>query len=256
MVIIHAVLTVLSTLALLISLVTLPLSYSILFLYATSCLCSNVHWAFYSCFKLSQSGFSTNGFINVLLTIVLIACAIALAVYSPMPKSDKLGKDSVSDSLISSIATSEDTKKALGYASAIVAGICFSLCKDLSKSPSMTRENGELCSSAFRRIASIMISLFIGGFLLMSFSSSGKKTEKKGSSLENLLCELFWIGVFSLTAKAALSISFDTNGQFSGDKSSRNRSSSTSDTNPIHCKMMCLVGTLYCFFVDFSFFEY
>ena len=90
----------------------------------------------------------------------------------------------------------------------------------------------------------------------MSFSSSGKKTEKKGSSLENLLCELFWIGVFSLTAKAALSISFDTNGQFSGDKSSRNRSSSTSDTNPIHCKMMCLVGTLYCFFVDFSFFEY
>ena len=172
MIIIHAVLTVLSTLALLISLVTLPLSYSILFLYATSCLCSNVHWAFYSRYNLGH--ISSNGFINVLLTIVLLACAVALAVCTPLPKSDKLGKDKVSDSLISSLATSEEARAALGYGSAIVAGVCFSLCKDLTRSPSMTRENSELCSSAFRRIASIMISLFIGGVLLMTFSSSGK----------------------------------------------------------------------------------
>ena len=193
-IIIHAALTVLSTLALLISLVTLPLSYSILFLYATSCLCSNVHWAFYSCFNLGHRsrsraavqspssnrdnyndyGISSNGFINVLLTIVLLACAVALAICTPLPKSDKLGKDKVSDSLISSLATSEEARAALGYGSAIVAGVCFSLCKDLTRSPSMTRENSELCSSAFRKIASIMISLFIGGVLLMTFSSSGK----------------------------------------------------------------------------------
>ena len=139
MVIIHAVLTVLSTLALLVSLVTLPLAYSIIFLYATSCLCSNVHWAFHS----RASGSSMNGFINVLLTLVLVGCAVALAVYTPLPKSGKQGDNKVSDSLISALASSDDAKQAFGFVSAIVAGICFSLCKGLTRSSTMAGESGE-----------------------------------------------------------------------------------------------------------------
>ena len=95
---------------------------------------------------------------------------------------------------------------------------------------------------------------------MLIFSSSEKKEGAKGSSIANLLCELFWIGVFSLTAKAALSISFDSKGKFRGDNNKgdgrNNKSNEACDTNPVHCKMMCLVGTLYCFFVDFSLFEY
>ena len=58
-------------------------------------------------------------------------------------------------------------------------------------------------------------------------------------NVDNMFAEFFWIGVFSLTAKAALSISYD-------DK----------ETNPVYCKMMCLIGLVYCFLVDRSLFVY
>ena len=58
-----------------------------------------------------------------------------------------------------------------------------------------------------------------------------------------LFAQFFWIGVFTVTAKAALSISFDNEGeQGSG--------------NPSQCKVMCMIGLLYCFLVDQSLFAF
>ena len=58
--------------------------------------------------------------------------------------------------------------------------------------------------------------------------------------MDNLFAELFWIGIFSLTAKAALSISFDEK----------------QEENPFYCKIMCLVGLIYCGLIDRSLFAY
>ena len=57
--------------------------------------------------------------------------------------------------------------------------------------------------------------------------------------MDGCCAEFFWIGVFSLTAKAALSISYDDR-----------------DTNPLHCKIMCLIGLVYAFLIDTSLFAY
>ena len=52
------------------------------------------------------------------------------------------------------------------------------------------------------------------------------------------MAELFWIGVFSFTAKAAMSMSFED------------------DENPANVKLICLVGVIYSFFIDRSLFTY
>ena len=48
-----------------------------------------------------------------------------------------------------------------------------------------------------------------------------------------VFCEALWILIFSLTARAALSISYDDR-----------------DFDPMHGRMMSLIGLLYCFLVD------
>ena len=52
------------------------------------------------------------------------------------------------------------------------------------------------------------------------------------------MAELFWIGVFSFTAKAAMSMSFED------------------DENPANVKLICLIGVVYSFFIDKSLFAY
>ena len=54
-----------------------------------------------------------------------------------------------------------------------------------------------------------------------------------------LMAEFFWICIFSLTAKAALSISYDDE-----------------DLNPFHCRIMGLIGLVYCLLIDKSLFSY
>ena len=56
-----------------------------------------------------------------------------------------------------------------------------------------------------------------------------------------------------MTAKAALSISYDEN---SSSTTSNNLRRAVSRENPIHCKIMCLVGLIYCGLVDRSLFAY
>lgn len=59
------------------------------------------------------------------------------------------------------------------------------------------------------------------------------------NSYDNAGAELFWIGIFSFTTRAAMSISYDDE-----------------ETNPVHCRIMCLIGVVYCFLVDRSLFAY
>ena len=97
----------------------------------------------------------------------------------------------------------------------------------------MTEERGKA-----KRMATMSLSLLLGiGIVWACISDSAKDLS---IDLDNLFAELFWIGVFSLTAKAALSISFDEE----------------DDTNPIYGKIMCLIGFIYCFLVDKSLFGY
>ena len=55
---------------------------------------------------------------------------------------------------------------------------------------------------------------------------------------ENFVAELFWIGVFSFTAKAAMSMSFED------------------DENPANVRLICLIGVIYSFLIDQSLFAY
>ena len=56
-----------------------------------------------------------------------------------------------------------------------------------------------------------------------------------------MIAQFFWLTLFSLTAKAALSISFDEE---------------ETDVNPAFCKILCLVSLLYCFLLDKSLFGF
>lgn len=85
-------------------------------------------------------------------------------------------------------------------------------------------------------------------FFYLCFNQSGDIDASKASPLSEqstsgtttkIAMQLFWIGMFSLIAKAALSISY-------GDDNS----------NPLHCKIMCLIGLAYCAFVDSKLFSF
>ena len=56
-----------------------------------------------------------------------------------------------------------------------------------------------------------------------------------------MIAQFFWLTLFSLTAKAALSISFDEE---------------ETDVNPAFCKILCLVSLIYCFMLDQSLFGF
>ena len=88
-------------------------------------------------------------------------------------------------------------------------------------------------------MATLTLSLILSIGVVGAMKSLGQR-QSAPIDMDNLFAELFWIGVFSLTAKAALSISYDEE----------------DDTNPVHCKLMCLIGFLYCFLVDRSLFAY
>ena len=71
--------------------------------------------------------------------------------------------------------------------------------------------------------------------------SPAASTNIETLDIDYLLAELFWIAVFTLTAKAALSISYNN---------------SEKDVNPVLCKSMCLVGFIYSSLIDRSLFAY
>lgn len=89
-----------------------------------------------------------------------------------------------------------------------------------------------------KKMTSLTLSLAAIGALAYAMVCLSTETSSPINS-DTLVSEFFWIGVFSLTAKAALSISYDDQ-----------------EMNPIHCKIMCLVGLLYCFLVDKSLFSF
>ena len=103
-------------------------------------------------------------------------------------------------------------------------------------------------------MASLVVSLIFASILFFTLSSKQQTAIQKDKSVDNFFSELFWIGVFSVTAKAALSISFDDGSKsYSSGNGKRRRSLRE---NPAHCKIMCLIGLIYCGLVDRSIFAY
>ena len=70
--------------------------------------------------------------------------------------------------------------------------------------------------------------------VISQISTSNTNSEVEATNVS----ELFWIGVFSLTAKAAYSMSYDEN------------------ENPSNVKLISLLGVLYSVFIDRSLYAY
>ena len=85
----------------------------------------------------------------------------------------------------------------------------------------------------------LSLALSLAMTVMLAYSFVPRSLVSNGLKSDALMAEFFWIGVFSLTAKAALSISYDD-----------------VEMNPVHCKIMCMVGLLYAFLVDKSLFSY
>ena len=146
----------------------------------------------------------------------------------------------------------------MGLVAAMLAGFSFCLGHSISKSSTMTENNG-IARKEFKAMASLTLSLIFASILLviLSLQSSSVQEQYNSINTDNLFAELFWIGVFSLTAKAALAISFDDNNSNSRRNSGSGGQRDCSDEeNPVHCKIMCLVGLVYCGLVDRSLFAY
>lgn len=79
--------------------------------------------------------------------------------------------------------------------------------------------------------------------MIMVANSGAEGTSVLPVNWDTFGAQLFWIGVFTVTAKAALSISFDDDGE-------------KGSNNPSQCKVMCMIGLLYCFLVDQSLFAF
>lgn len=74
-----------------------------------------------------------------------------------------------------------------------------------------------------KTMASLMVSLVFAAILFFTLSSKQQTTVQKDKSVDNFFSELFWIGVFSITAKAALSISFDDGNNSTSSANGKNR---------------------------------
>ena len=97
-------------------------------------------------------------------------------------------------------------------------------------------EKFQLGSEDQKKFAVLTI-CFIVSFLILVVSQISTSNTDSDVEATNV-SELFWIGVFSLTAKAAYSMSYDEN------------------ENPSNVKLISLLGVLYSVFIDRSLYAY
>jgi len=107
---------------------------------------------------------------------------------------------------------------------AILAGFSLSISHAWSKHPIIATDS-ERMGLESKKIASLGLSLVgltaITGILSPVFVAS----------VGSLIPQLLWIAVLSLIAKAALSIAFE-------------------DSDQDYCRIMCLIGIVYCYLID------
>ena len=111
----HAMLSICATIALLIALTTLPLTYCVLALHVTACISQNAHWALLECFSRSNT-VTVTGIILLLLSCLVKAFVMALLLIEPPVSTIKdgiIGADPASqdDWLIAKILTLVDFAK-------------------------------------------------------------------------------------------------------------------------------------------------
>ena len=133
-------------------------------------------------------------------------CVIALLL-TTLPESKAKfaeGKNSKHDPLLS-LLTNDGIKMYAGSLAAIIAGISFHFSHSLSKTYVMSADESSLeggLSRTSKSIASLAITLALGTGVFIG--TVGLAHSSKSSENMNLFAELFWIGIFSLSAKAAL----------------------------------------------------
>ena len=133
-------------------------------------------------------------------------CIIALLLTTLPDSKAKFaeGKNSKHDPLLS-LFTNDGIKMYVGSLAAIIAGMSFHFSHSLSKTYVMSVDESGIeggLSRTCKSIASLTLTLAIGTGIFIA--TVGLAQSSKSNENMNLLAELFWIGIFSLSAKAAL----------------------------------------------------
>ena len=154
-------------------------------------------------------------------------------------------------------AGSPTFKYQVGLICCFSAGIFLTIGHSLDK---QSRSINSAWSYSGTQLTSLIFKLCLSAALFIALLDNKSSAMKYGESSGELASQFFWIGLFSLTGKAALSISYG-GGYYQNDViniSTRATwsTSSVGSHNPHHCKIMCLIGLAYCTFVDCKVFTY
>ena len=134
----HSTLITLATISLLVSLATLPTSYSILALFTTSCLCSNARWLYSILFSGSNAqekgagqrkSVAMDATMVTLMTVLVGVCTYAILYYpAPVQVLSQAGASgSSNDPLLEFFTKDENTNYYIGLLAAFVSGTSFSM---------------------------------------------------------------------------------------------------------------------------------
>lgn len=140
----HASLTVIATVTVIVGLATLPISYCVLAMHASSCYMKNANWAWMSIFYRTKDDklVSFDGIMGVGLTFLIKICTIALLFANPPVSHSKThsgvdaGKDdALMQGLLAFLPTEspETAKYYIGLLASIIAGSTFSLAYSVSQ---------------------------------------------------------------------------------------------------------------------------
>ena len=172
MVVTHAILSICATIALLIALTTLPLTYCVLALHVTACISQNAHWALLECFSRSNT-VTVTGIILLLLSCLVKAFVMALLLIEPPISTIKdgiIGADPASqdDWLVTKILAMVDFSKGntdmeqlkyqVGVIAAMTAGSAYATAYALTKDCAM-REDSKILTFTGKRMISLILSL-------------------------------------------------------------------------------------------------
>lgn len=157
------------------------------------------------------------------------------------------GREAYSDPFLSALigltGGSPIEKYYTGIICAFAAGMSLAIAHSLAKS-SKSSEEADLAwgTKSLSTVMPIVLSLLTIVAIIYIVPGAATETQfyNSAQNIDSICSELFWIAIFSFTAKAALAISYDDE----------------EETNAAHCRIMCTIGILYCFLVDRSLFAY
>ena len=227
----HALLTVLATVSLLVALSQLPLVYCALCLQAIACVWLNLGCAYEASQSPEGHSVTAKGLLLTVFSVAMKICMLLmLAIALPSVDNTEAMKG---DALISTLRSllGEQLSTKFGHVAISIAGVNFCLRHDLSKLPEMSEKTNTM-TPLYKKFVSSTLS-FVFSCALLCAIQIPHSSMLALPSFSLVFSQMLWICIFSLTARAALSMSYDDG-----------------DFDPLHGRMMGLVGLMYCFLVD------